>query len=102
MYSSSPVDHQNQDPAVSPGDPDCPTWAVFQNQPHKGLGHYHLVQSGNVGVDELAMVMDFPRKVRIVLFGRLENNLEGGSISKHPPRKNRPGGEHALEPFVSL
>jgi len=48
------------------------------------------------------MVMDFPGKVRIVLFGRLENNLEGGSISKYPPRKSRPGGRACLGPICEL
>lgn len=52
------------------------TWAVFQNQPDQGFGHYDLVQAGDMGMDELAVVVDFPGQVGVVPVGRLENHLQ--------------------------
>jgi hypothetical protein len=49
----------------------CHTGTVFQYQPNKVLGHNDLVQAGDVGVDELAMVMYLSGQVRVVLVGRL-------------------------------
>lgn len=52
------------------------TWTVFQDQPDQGLGHYDLVQAGNMGVDKLAVVVNLPSEVRVVLVGRLEDDLK--------------------------
>lgn len=45
---------------------------IFQDQPHQRLGHYDLVQSGNVRVDELSVVVDLAGQVRVALVCRLE------------------------------
>lgn len=70
------------------------TLAVFQNQPYHGLGHYHLVQSRNMRVDKLAMMMDLAGKVRIILLGGFEHNLSGyhqyWSPRRYPNSEDRP------------
>ena len=49
--------------------------AVLQHQPYQTLRHYHLVQARDVGVQELAVVVDLAGEVGIVLLGRLEHDL---------------------------
>ena len=44
---------------------------VLQHKPHQRLGDYHLVQARNVRMDELPVVVDLSRQVRIVLPGGL-------------------------------
>lgn len=74
------------------------TWAVFQDQPDQRLGHDDLVQAGDVGMDKLAVVVDLPGEVRVVLVGRLEDDL--GRLAFTP---NMNGGlRRTLEPLVSL
>jgi hypothetical protein len=48
---------------------------VFQHQPDQVLGHNHLVQSRDVRVQELAMVVDFSGQVGIVLFRALQHHF---------------------------
>lgn len=52
------------------------TGTVFQHQPYQRLGDNHLIKTRNVWVEELAMMVDLARQVRIVLLGRLEHNLQ--------------------------
>jgi hypothetical protein len=48
--------------------------AVLEDQPDELLGDDDLVETGNVGVDELAVVMDLAGEVGVVLLGRLEDD----------------------------
>jgi hypothetical protein len=48
--------------------------AVLKDQPDELLGDDDLVETGNVGVDELAVVMDLAGEVGVVLLGRLEDD----------------------------
>lgn len=80
----------------------CHTWAIFQDQPDQRLGHDDLVQARDVGVDELAVVVDFSGKVRVVLVSRLEDDLrkEVSYLLLFQPQL--PSGQRTLEPLVSL
>lgn len=60
------------------------TWTVFQNQPDQRFCDYHLIQARNVRMDELPMVMDLSCEVRILLLGRLEDNLITVSACAQP------------------
>lgn len=58
------------------------TWAVLEYQPYQLLCHYDLVQSRNMRVYELAVVVNLAGEVGVVLLRRLENNL--ATISDAP------------------
>lgn len=49
--------------------------AVFEDEPDEGLCHDDFVETGDVWVDELAVVVDLAGEVGIVLVGRLEDDL---------------------------
>lgn len=51
------------------------TRAVFQNQPDQILRDYDLVQSGDVWVDELSVVVDLSGEIRVAFVGGLEDDL---------------------------
>lgn len=52
-----------------------PTCAVLENKPDQILCDYHLVESRDVWVDELSVMVDFARKIGVDFVRRLENNL---------------------------
>lgn len=52
-----------------------PTSAVFQHEPDQVFGNYDFVESGDVRMDELSVVVDFSGEVRIALIRRLEDDL---------------------------
>lgn len=45
------------------------TRAVFEHQPDEVLGDYDLIESRNVRVDKLAMVVNLAGEVGVILFG---------------------------------
>ena len=49
--------------------------AVLEREPDKRLGDDDFVEAGDVGVDELAVVVDLAGEVVVFLFGRLEDDL---------------------------
>jgi hypothetical protein len=49
--------------------------AVLEDEPDERLGDDDLVQAGDVGVDELAVVVDLAGEVGVVLVGGLEDDL---------------------------
>lgn len=52
-----------------------PTGAVFQDQPHHRLGHNHLVQSRDMRMDKLSVMVDFAGQVRVVFLGGFKDDL---------------------------
>lgn len=75
------------------------TRAVFQDQPDQLFCDYDLVQSSNVRMYELAVVVDLAGEVRIVLLGRLEHDLGDVSYVCVLVRREM---ARTLEPLVSL
>jgi hypothetical protein len=53
----------------------APTLTIFQYKPDHRLGDYDLVESCDMRMDELPMMMYLAGKVRIVLFRGLKNDL---------------------------
>ncbi len=51
------------------------TRTVLQDQPHQVLGDDDLVETGDVRMEELAMVVDLAGQVRVVLLGRFKYDL---------------------------
>ena len=51
------------------------TRTVLQNEPDQILCYDNLVQSSNMRVQKLPVMMDFAGKIRITLVGRLEHYL---------------------------
>jgi hypothetical protein len=45
---------------------------ILQHQPHQRLRHNHFIQTRNMGMHELSMMVDFAGKVGVVLKGRFE------------------------------
>ena len=54
---------------------DQRTLAILQDKPDHGLGHNDLIKSGNVGMDELSVVVDLSCEIRVIFLGRLQDNL---------------------------
>jgi hypothetical protein len=52
-----------------------PTWTVFEYKPDQLFCHYNLIETGDMRVEELAMVMNLAWEVRILPWGGLEHNL---------------------------
>lgn len=56
--------------------PRQPTRTIFKSQPDKVFRHDDLVQSGDMGMEELAVVVDFAREVGVLLARGLEHDLK--------------------------
>lgn len=51
------------------------TCTVFEDHPHQVLCHDNLIQSCNMGVDELPVVVDLASQVRVGSIRRLQDDL---------------------------
>jgi hypothetical protein len=51
------------------------TRTVLQDKPHQRLGYYNLVESRNMWMHELSVMVDFAGQVRIALVRGLEHDL---------------------------
>lgn len=51
------------------------TWTVFEYKPDQLFCHYNLIETGDMRVEELAMMMNLAREIRILPWGGLEHNL---------------------------
>lgn len=56
-------------------DTDVRTSTIFQNKPNKVLRDYDFIQSRDMRMNKLSVMMDFSGEVRIILLGGLENDL---------------------------
>ena len=50
--------------------------AKLEDEPYQRLGDYDFVETGDVWVEELAVVVNLASEVGVILLGRLEDDLE--------------------------
>lgn len=74
------------------------TGAVFEHQPDQVLRHDDFVESSDMRVYELSVMVDFAGKVRIVSSRGFKNNLYDPSFASKAQISRIP----TFEPFVRL
>lgn len=80
------------------------TRAIFQHKPDQSLRDYHFIQSGDMRVDEAAVMINLSGQIGVAFASRLEDDLpcEAGSGQEGEGTTEKKEKGPTLEPCMSL